>query len=537
MNAARRLTELVTQLESISPEHDSPIGLIHPYWARKPLNVISSIIEVLSEHGDTVADPFVGSGTVAIAALSLGRHAVASDINPLATLIVQTLVNLGNEPTPILRRLREIVEGTKEKALAWYEIDHPYYVERERFAVAGDYAWGAFELEPTEYVLKRYENGRLKGRKVVRPSEVSYRRSPDERFIRSPIDFAVLDLVYNSRIAIPEGATISHFFTERNAAFINLFIATIDTLDPSDTVRPVLQTFLSSLLPLLRLSDKKATSQWPYWRPKSALTSRNPLVALDLRLSAFEEAARWASEHLGHVSVFEDSTFYRQTDDLGLLLQTIPAQCVFDMGIRPASAALVLTDPPYSDQAPYLEYSEMSNRILGLNQDRLWSREIVKTDAPSRTDDAAAYARRIRVGLAHCCDLVRPEGFLVLFYQDRLLAHWAAIWKAITEQGLIVWDVVAIPKQRRSMKTVTSPGRTLDGDLLVLCYKSGEREPASSANLRAHHKEQVDLDTIIQAIPPDCSYFERYAQFIRLILVQGCVDQVARQIQDVMEIM
>ena len=42
-----QIIKLKKELEEESPEHDTPVGLMHPYWARKPMNIVSKIIECL----------------------------------------------------------------------------------------------------------------------------------------------------------------------------------------------------------------------------------------------------------------------------------------------------------------------------------------------------------------------------------------------------------------------------------------------------------------------------------------------------------
>jgi len=60
---------------------------IHPYPAKFIPQIPNALIQELSKVGDTVADIFCGSGTTPVEALTLKRHAVSLDANPLACLI------------------------------------------------------------------------------------------------------------------------------------------------------------------------------------------------------------------------------------------------------------------------------------------------------------------------------------------------------------------------------------------------------------------------------------------------------------------
>jgi site-specific DNA-methyltransferase (adenine-specific) len=68
------------------------------YPAEKPSAVSELLIKQSSEQGELVADPFMGSGSVGVAALRLGRRFLGTDLNPEA-------VELAG------RRLREFGEG------------------------------------------------------------------------------------------------------------------------------------------------------------------------------------------------------------------------------------------------------------------------------------------------------------------------------------------------------------------------------------------------------------------------------------------
>jgi site-specific DNA-methyltransferase (adenine-specific) len=69
------------------------------YPAEKPVGVSEILINQSSQPGDTVADPFMGSGSVGVATLKAGRRFLGNDLNADAVRLSAT-------------RLRELGEGT-----------------------------------------------------------------------------------------------------------------------------------------------------------------------------------------------------------------------------------------------------------------------------------------------------------------------------------------------------------------------------------------------------------------------------------------
>jgi len=64
---------------SIEKTHQE-MKLEHP--AVFPLELCKRLIEIFTKKGDTVLDPFVGSGTTMVAARDLERHGIGFDVNP-----------------------------------------------------------------------------------------------------------------------------------------------------------------------------------------------------------------------------------------------------------------------------------------------------------------------------------------------------------------------------------------------------------------------------------------------------------------------
>lgn len=74
------------------------------YPAEKPPAVSEVLISQSSQPGDLIADPFAGSGSVGVAALTLGRRFMGTDINPEAVRIAAERLRTfgaGREPADL----------------------------------------------------------------------------------------------------------------------------------------------------------------------------------------------------------------------------------------------------------------------------------------------------------------------------------------------------------------------------------------------------------------------------------------------------
>ncbi|HEY0375764.1 MAG TPA: DNA methyltransferase [Pyrinomonadaceae bacterium] len=76
-------------LIDILPSPHRTTHLIHSYPAKLLMHIPYFFLSntILSQPGDTVLDPFCGSGTVLLESMLAGRNAIGVDVNPLARLI------------------------------------------------------------------------------------------------------------------------------------------------------------------------------------------------------------------------------------------------------------------------------------------------------------------------------------------------------------------------------------------------------------------------------------------------------------------
>ena len=66
---------------------ESSIQQLAPYVGKLKSGMARALIQAYTREGDTVLDPFCGSGVVPFEALSLGRNAIGNDLNPYALVL------------------------------------------------------------------------------------------------------------------------------------------------------------------------------------------------------------------------------------------------------------------------------------------------------------------------------------------------------------------------------------------------------------------------------------------------------------------
>ena len=110
--------DLKKQSDGILDGMSRRLHALDKYPAKMIPQMARFLIERVSEPGDTVLDPFCGTGTVVREALALRRNAVGLDVNPLATLL--TRVKVGSFSRDLLElQLSGLLKSFKTEAMTF----------------------------------------------------------------------------------------------------------------------------------------------------------------------------------------------------------------------------------------------------------------------------------------------------------------------------------------------------------------------------------------------------------------------------------
>lgn len=452
----RGVNEKLSVIKELKPIVDNPAGFMHNYMARKPYNVVSEIIKRFCPDNGCVYDPMFGSGTTIIEASKLGRKSIGTDINVLAYKLCKTSLSRWdlNKVKLTIASFCEKVRSACNSLYLFNEEDENRILERCHFDRRDA------DLVPTAYWYKLQKNGKLTGRKkaIASSAFIEQYKMYANNEKQNISDQA---LIPNSRIAIKPNATIYSYFCNRNLIAIDRIIGILHSYQ-GNYCYDILELLVSSAINLIKLSDKKASSQMPYWLPQKDVTSRNAIMVIEQKAAAFTEGLVYLNEKC--------KSF---VDDKNVIIKNIPAQNISKDLLPDESVDLILTDPPYTDQVPYLEYNQLWYKVMGWQgfTDESLNAELVVSDAPSRNKDAEDFNHIFEVILNRISPALKTNGFFIMFYHSFDLKAWSEILKIMQKHGLAYCGQIPSATPRKSFKAIMTPKGTLDGNYIIVFQK------------------------------------------------------------------
>lgn len=451
--------EKLSVIKELKPIVDNPAGFMHNYMARKPYNIVAEIIRRFCPDDGCVYDPMFGSGTTIIEASKLGRKAIGTDINLLAYKLCKislTRWDLSKVGTAIDSFCEEI-HFACDSLYMFEEDGENRILERCHFDRCGT------KLVPTVYWYKLQKYGKFTGRKKSIASNpfIDQYSMYKKNSIQNVDDHTLLS---NSRIAIGPNATVYSYFCNRNLIAIDRIIGILRSYQNSYSY-DVLELIVSSAINLIKLSDKKASSQMPYWLPKKDVTSRNAVMVIEQKATAFKEGLAYLNEKCKY--------FAGEKEGKNIVLKNMPAQNIPIDLLPDKSVDLILTDPPYTDQVPYLEYNQLWYKVMGWQgfTDESLNAELVVSDAPSRNKNAEDFNNVFNTILKRISPALKENRYFIMFYHSFDLKSWSEILKMMQEHGLAYCGQIPSATPRKSFKTVMTPKGTLDGNYIVVFQK------------------------------------------------------------------
>jgi DNA modification methylase len=392
---------------------------VHPYFTRRPYNVVRQYILHYSKEGDRVLDPFGGSGVTAIEAFLENRVGIQNDINPLANFIAKGVVDLakGN-----LSDYKSTLNELKERCQARLSEVQQSIDET---------------LIGFEHDLNLPDNVKL-------PSNADVARYHDLFSRRQLISLAVL------RDAI-EGL-------KEGPAKKGMLLAW------SATLTKLNKTFLSaegraesrggsSIFSIYRYKVAKIPIELPAWDTfqERAINIIDAKAEIDKAIELKKMTVGWRGE-------FE--CYSKDVDDLADAFR--------------GQIDYIFTDPPYGGHISYLDLSTLWNVWLGhVPSMKARQRELIVGGDLNHTE--ALYTSRLSDGVRACLAMLRKGGWLSIVFQHWKISYFEAILTGAAEAGAELRAAISqVGDPIWSMHKKKGNQSVLAGELILTFVKTGK---------------------------------------------------------------
>ena len=95
---------------------ESSLQQLAPYVGKLKSGMVRVLLALYSKPGDTVLDPFCGSGVVPLEAVLYGRKALANDLSPYAFVLTKGKLEAPSTEKVALERAKALIESVEGKA-------------------------------------------------------------------------------------------------------------------------------------------------------------------------------------------------------------------------------------------------------------------------------------------------------------------------------------------------------------------------------------------------------------------------------------
>jgi len=110
---------------------ESTLHQLAPYIGKLKTSIAGALVSAYSRPGDTVLEPFTGSGAVALEALSQRRNVIANDVSPYAAVLTRAkLFPPPSEADAVRKALRYIRIAKRAAKARQYRIRAPKWVRQ-----------------------------------------------------------------------------------------------------------------------------------------------------------------------------------------------------------------------------------------------------------------------------------------------------------------------------------------------------------------------------------------------------------------------
>lgn len=449
------IDSLKNELCNLAPTKNNAMYNSHMYWSQKAYNICDSLIDALSNRGDVVFDPFLGSGVTTLEAIKtdLSRCAIGCDINDMPLFISKLLLSINYIPD-IKSVLEDFIQELNSLG-HYYETICPIC---NNVGTISKVIFDKPERTSSNIIIKTINyNCKCTKKGIKTPDKNDYIKINTTHTLKN---IKNTDLLYNSKIAVAENDDIKNIFTARNLSVLDDILSLISKYEPE--YQTILKYILMSILHLCKITDKHSNSQWPLWIPKTDCVEKNIIDIYTKKIRKFYKVIPFMKENYANSQIVKS---YDMLSPGKCLLMQKGSQLITEQDIPNNGVDLIITDPPYLEQVLYSEYMQLYKPFLDLDYNL--NDEIIVSSAPSRNKNREDYFNLLNQVFNMCSHKLKPNHYLCLYFHDCNLNVWNELISILEKNRFRFITQIHIDKTV-TLKNIISPKKSLNGDSILI---------------------------------------------------------------------
>lgn len=490
-----------------------PIYTAMKYWGKKPHNIWREYIKNYTPENGLYLDPFAGSAISAFEAVKSGRKAIAFDLNPLTTFLIETFCSDFNK-----ENFRKEVDKITDEFQGDKTYQKYFFTECRKCgfnqATVQNFKWDKGEL---------YEVG-VECSNCKKGEKIRYLEKPNSTEIKKARDFNELEIefwypedeFYNSPsftasfISCVGGKHFYNLWTRRNLYVIAKIFKHILEVKEENLKKQLLLGFIKTIhlctkmsVPRRENADRAFSTSWG--RSAYICAARqmemNPLLVF--KSSCFGKQSVESSmvdikEYLGKIPrIFyvDKSNKSNKTKNFDIKYGIIDINTITDF-IEEESIDFIMTDPPYGGLVQYLDLSTIWLIWLKKYDKRFTPDYESEITIKNNIQDLNTYKLKFQNGIKNLFKILKPDGKIVFTFHNKEIKIWNAFLKAISLAGFKIEKVIHQHNRRTGESNVANPYGTSATDFYIRCIK----EPITQLKTAEDEFEHFVVKTAINLI-------------------------------------
>lgn len=496
-----------------------PIYTALKYWGKKPHNIWREYIKNYTPENGLYLDPFAGSAISAFEAVKAGRKAVAFDLNPLTSFLIEAFCtnlekeNLLNSVDLIFQEISNDEEYKKYFNTTCRKCG-------SKKAILQNFKWESKSIYEVGIECPDCQKGKIT-RYLDKPNSEEIKKSsemnkmeiknwfPEDEFYNSPSFSA-------NFVECIGGKHFYNLWTKRNLFVLSKIFKKILDQKNEEIKKQLLLGFIKSIhlctkmsVPRRENANRAFSTSWGrsayicanrQMEMNSLLVFKGSFYGKQSVISALSDIKKYLGK-IPKIFYVDDSNKSNKTKNFDIKYGIVDINTINNY-IEDESIDFIMTDPPYGGLVQYLDLSTIWLIWLKKYDKRFAPNYESEITVKNNIQDINTYKLKFQNGIKNLFKVLKPDGKIIFTFHNKDIKIWNAFLNAITMSGFKIEKVIHQQNRRTGESNVANPYGTSATDFYIRCIKKSITNLKTDEEQFEHFIVQKAISLIAQRNEP-----------------------------------